>query len=263
MSRSLLADYRDSLKFPAFWTYATWLEIISRYRRSRLGIIWAFVPAALYTFGIGFFFATLQGYVVLEFLPHLGLGYLVFRLITSTLNDVTTACASNSSYILDGRVRLTDYVLKVMARALFYFCVGVPVLAVALALSPNFQPIGLLAFFPAIFVVLLNVAWMGAILAVLGTRFPDVSQLIGSALMFGFLFTPIIWRAELVPPDTLRGGIARANPLFHMVELVRAPLLGEPLEPLTFAYIGIFLIVGWLLAAIIYKRYAKYVPIWI
>jgi ABC-2 type transport system permease protein len=263
MSRSLLADYRDSLRFPAFWTYATWLEIISRYRRSRLGILWALVPAALYTFGIGFFFATLQGYAVLEFVPHLGLGYLVFRLITSTLNDATTACAANSSYILDGRVRLTDYVLKVMARALFYFAVGVPVIVVALALSPSFKLIGLLTFLPSILVVLLNVAWMGVLVAVVGARLPDVSQFIGSALMFGFLFTPIIWRAELVPADTLRGSIARANPLFHMVEVVRAPLLGEPLEILTFIYLAVFLVVGWATAAIVYRRYAKFVPIWI
>lgn len=263
MSRSLFADYLESFRFPEFWTYATWLEIISRYRRSRLGVIWAFVPAALYTFGIGFFFATLQGYSVLEFLPHLGLGYLVFRLITSALNEATTACSSNSSYILDGRVRLTDYVLKVIAKATFYFCVGLPVLIVALILSPAFDPIGLLTILPALLLVFLNIAWMGVLVAVLGARLPDVSQFVGSVLMFGFLFTPIIWRAELVPPDTLRGGIARANPLFHMVEIVRAPLLGEPLEVLTFIYLAIFLVIGWALAAVVYRRYAKYVPLWL
>lgn len=263
MTRSLLADYSGSLRRPEFWTYATWLEIVSRYRRSRLGIMWAVVPAALYTFGIGYFFATLQGYPVREFVPHLGMGYLVFRLVTSSLNDATTTCLSNSSYILDGRVRLTDYVLKVIARAMFYFCIGLPVVAVAFLISPDFHPSGLLFFLPSVLFVLLNVAWMGVLVAVLGARLPDVSQFVGSILMFGFLFTPIIWRAELVPADTLRGGIARTNPLFHLVELVRAPLLGEPLEPLTFVYLGVFLVVGWACAAFVYRRYARYVPVWI
>lgn len=263
MRRSLLADYSDSFKRPEFWTYATWLEIVSKYRRSRMGILWAFVPALLYTFGIGYFFATLQGHNVWEFVPHLGLGYVIFRLITSSLNDATTTCASNSSYILDGRVRLTDYVLKVIARAMFYFCTGIPAVAVALLFSPDFHAVGLFFFIPSLLVVLLNVAWMGVVVAVLGARLPDVSQFVGSVLMFGFLFTPIIWRAELVPPDTLRGGIARANPLFHLVELVRAPLLGESIEPLTFIYLAVMLIVGWAIAIFVYRHYAKYVPVWI
>ena len=38
MSRSLVRDYRDSLRFPEFWIYATWLELITKYRRSRLGL---------------------------------------------------------------------------------------------------------------------------------------------------------------------------------------------------------------------------------
>ena len=263
MKRSLVADYLDSFRHPEFWTYATWLEIVSKYRRSRLGVVWAFVPAVLYTFGIGYFFATLQGYEVREFVPHLGLGYVIFRLITSSLNDATSTCSSNSSYILDGRVRLTDYVLKVIARAMFYFFTGLPAVVVALILSPDLHLGGLVFFLPALFVVLLNVAWMGVVVAVLGARLPDVSQLVGSVLMFGFLFTPIIWRAELVPPETLRGGIARANPLFHLVELVRAPLLGEHIEPLTWVYLAVMLAVGWAAAAYVYRRYARYVPVWI
>lgn len=263
MSRSLLRDYWDSLRSPEFWIYATWLELVTKYRRSRLGLFWAFFPPLLYTFGVGWFFSRLQGYDALTFIPHLGLGYVLFRLVTVSLSEATTACAGHASFILDGRVRLTDYILRVVAKALFYAVLSVPVMCVALVLSPDFEPLGLLSLLPALAIVLANIAWMGAIVAVLGARLPDVNQLVGSILMFSFLFTPILWRADQVPLGTFRGSIARANPLFHLVEIVRAPLLGEPIEKLTYLYLAAMLIVGWAVAIWVYRKFARYVPIWV
>lgn len=263
MSRSLLGDYRDSLHSPEFWIYATWLELVTKYRRSRLGLFWAFLPPLLYTFGVGWFFARLQGYDVWVFLPHLGLGYVLFRLVTVSLSDATTVCAAHANFILDGRVRLTDYILRVVARAFFYAALALPVLGIALAASPAFEPVGLLVLLPTLAVVIANIAWMAAIVAVLGARLPDVNQLVGSILMFAFLFTPILWRADQIPLGTLRGSIARLNPLFHLVEVVRAPLLGEPVEGLTYLYLGLMLVIGWAIAIWVYRKFARYVPIWV
>lgn len=261
--RSLLKDYAGSLRDPGFWIYATWLELVSKYRRSRLGIVWAFVPPLLYSFGVGWFFSLLQNASPLEFIPHLGVGYVVFRLITSSLSEATVTMSGHSSYILDGRTRLTDYVLRVLAKSIFYFATSLPIIVLALALSPRFEWVGLLTVVPALLVVLLNIGWMCIVVSVIGARFQDVQELTGSFLMFSFLFTPIIWTSSNVPADSLRGVIARANPLFHFVELVRAPLLGEPMELLTFKYLACFMVIGWGVAYFVYRRYARYVPIWL
>lgn len=263
MIRSLLQDYRDSLRHPEFWIYATWLELVTRYRRSKLGILWALLPPFLYAFGVGWFFGTLQRIDPIEFIPHLGLGYVVFRLVTVAINESTTACAAHASFIMDGRTRLTDYVLRVVAKALFYFVLATPVIALALIMSGTVSWAGVGLAIPGLLIVLLNIAWIGAVVAVVGARFPDVSQLVGSVLMFGFLFTPIIWQASQVPLGTMRGTIARANPLFHFVEIVRAPLLHEPLERLSIVYLAVLTVVGWGLAAWVYRRYAKFVPMWV
>jgi ABC-type polysaccharide/polyol phosphate export permease len=263
MSRSLVVDYRDSLRFPEFWIYATWLELVTKYRRSRLGLFWALLPPALYAFGVGGFFAYIQGQNPLDYIPHLGLGYTIFRFITVSLSEATTACTGHASFILDGRVRLTDYVLRVVAKAFFYLVLSLPVAVAALAISPAFQWSGLLAVVPALLVVVLNIAWMGAIVAVLGARLPDIHELIGSILMVSFLFTPILWHADQAPVDTLRGAIARANPLFHLIEIVRAPLLGEPIEQMTYIYLGTMLVIGGLSAAWVYRRFARFVPLWV
>jgi len=263
MTRSLLQDYRDSLRHPEFWIYATWLELVTKYRRSKLGILWALMPPFLYAFGVGWFFGMLQGVDPIEFIPHLGIGYVVFRLVTVAISESTTACATHASFIMDGRTRLTDYVLRVVAKALFYFVLATPVITIALVMSGSVSLAGVMVAVPALLIVLLNIAWIGAVVAVVGARFPDVSQLVGSALMFSFLFTPIIWQASQVPLGTMRGTIARANPLFHFVEIVRAPLLEQPLERLSIVYVAVLTVLGWGVAAWVYRRYAKFVPMWV
>ncbi|MEL1262765.1 ABC transporter permease [Pseudoxanthomonas putridarboris] len=263
MTRHLVRDYLESFRHPEFWIYATWLDLVTKYRRSRLGMFWAFFPPVLYTFGVGSFFAHLQGIPAGKFVAHLGLGYMIFRFVTVSLSEATTTYAGHANFILDGRVRLTDYVLRVVAKALFYFMLAIPVMAVALAMSPDFRVVGLLALLPALALVFINVAWMGAVVSVIGARLQDVYELVGSALMFSFLFTPILWTAANAPPDTLRGGIARLNPLFHLVEIVRAPLLGEPIESWTYKYLVVFTLIGWLMAIHVYRRYARFVPLWV
>lgn len=262
-SRSLLKDYSASVRDPGFWIYSTWLELVTKYRRSRLGLVWALLPPVLYMFGVGGFYAHLQGYDAWKFMPHLGMGYVLFRVVTVSLSESTSAYSAHSSFILDGRVRLTDYLLRVMAKALFYLAMAMPALTVMLALNPHFNPVGLLMAIPAFGIVLLNIGWMAVVVSVLGARLQDVHEFIGSALMFSFLFTPIIWSADQAPIETFRGGVARVNPLFHLVEVVRAPLLGEPVERLTYFYLAGMLVFGWIIAAFIYRRYARYVPVWV
>src|SRR4051794_18236792 len=103
MSRSLIGDYIDSFRNPGFWTYSTWLELVTKYRRSRLGLFWALCPALVYMFGVGGFYGFLQGHSARDFIPHLGIGYITFRFITISLSECTTAFTGHASFILDGR----------------------------------------------------------------------------------------------------------------------------------------------------------------
>lgn len=260
---SIFRDYWRSLFQSEFWIYATWLDLVTKYRRSKLGLIWALVPPALYTFGIGAFYSLLSHMPPTHFFAYLGVGYVVYRLVTVPLSECCTTFRMHASFIQDGRVRFTDYVLRIIAKALFYFVMSLPIIAVALALSPDFRPMGLVTLIPALLVVLANVAWVGVVIAILGARLPDMHELMGSVLMFSFLFTPILWRADHVPSNSLQGFIARLNPLYHLLEIVRAPLLGIPIERLTFVYIAVMTVLGWLIAGFLYRRYARFVPIWI
>ncbi|GGA66704.1 sugar ABC transporter permease [Arenimonas soli] len=259
----LFKHFRGSLREPEFWAYSSWLDIVTKYRRSRLGLFWLLVPVALYTFGVGWFFAHLTGNDPYAFIPHLGIGFVLFRLLSTVINESTSVLPNHSSFVLDGHTRLTDFVMRVVAKAAFYFLTALPLLAIALAMAPNFVPSGLLAVLPLLLVALLNVAWIGVVVSLLGARFPDMHELMGSTFVFAFILTPILWQATLVPEGSMRSVLMRINPLFHMIEAIRAPVLGEQVFASTYWYLGIMTVAGWSLAWWLYRRYARFVPLWV
>jgi ABC-2 type transport system permease protein/lipopolysaccharide transport system permease protein len=253
----------SSLREPEFWAYSSWLDIVTKYRRSRLGLLWLLIPPIIYIFGVGYYFAKLQGVSPLGFIPHMGVGYLLFRFLMTTIMESASILPGNASFILDGHVRLTDFVMRVLAKGLFYLIVSLPILVVVLVLAPQLEPLGLLTMVPAMILLVTNALWMGIIVSLLGARFPDINELMSSLFIFGFILTPILWTAAAAPVGTAHGMFMRANPFFHMIEIVRAPLLGEPIEPFTYAFMAVLTVAGWALTAFVYKRYARFVPLWV
>jgi ABC-type polysaccharide/polyol phosphate export permease len=166
-------------------------------------------------------------------------------------------------FIHDGHQRLTDYLLRAVARSSFYFLMAVPLLAVALLCSDHFTPAGLGMAAIGLLVVVINMVTYAMVFSLLGARFPDLSEFMGSAIMFAFLLTPVVWYPSAAPEGTVHGTLMRANPLHHLLAIVRAPLFGEAVEPLTWAYLGITTAVGLVLASWAYGRFARRVPVWL
>jgi ABC-type polysaccharide/polyol phosphate export permease len=261
---SLFTHLSASLRRPDHWLYASWLDTVSRYRRHRLGLLWLFVPTAVYIWGIGGFLGAMQpGLDLPRFFAHIGLGFAVFRLASTVLTDATTTFASSQAYIYDGSLRLTDFILRSLARTVHHFLLTLPIVAVVVLGSPDFQWSGVPWAVLGLLLVLLNLFFHAVLFALLGARLPDLHELAGSATLALFLITPIVWHADAAPAGTVRGALMRANPFHHMLDVVRAPLLGGSIEPLTWAYLGAMTVMGVVLATLAYTRFARRVPAWL
>jgi ABC-type polysaccharide/polyol phosphate export permease len=260
---TLLVQFGDSFRQPAFWAYSSWLDIVTKYRRSRLGVFWLFVPPLLYVWGLGFFYSGLMGAVDANFICHVGIGFLLFRLMSTVITESSGVLPAHQAFILDGHVRLTDFVLRVLAKALFYFLMAMPVLAPALMLGPGVTLTGVLLGLLALPLVLANLLWIASVTSLVGARFPDVNEIMGNVFILGFVMTPIVWYAGSAPAGTIRGMVMRVNPMFHLIEIVRAPIMGEAVSRLTLAYVALMSLSGWLLAMVLHRRYSRFVPLWL
>lgn len=259
----LIADLWNSLRNYEFWAFSSWLGIVTKYRRSSLGFVWLFAPPVAYIYGIGYFYSSLFGREQLPFQVHLGIGYLLWRMVTQVIGQSSATMLGNRAFILDGRTRFTDYLMQVLVQALFYQLIAMMLVVPLLFMLPGVRPEGLALLAVSMPVFYLNVLWLSVVVGVVGARYPDIHELSNTIFIFGFLLTPIVWSADMAPVDSTRGFFARINPAFHLIEFVRAPLVGETLERGTLIYLAAMTVGGWLLAAFVYRRYSRYVAIWI
>lgn len=257
------AQLRQSLRRPEFWAYSCWLDITTRYRRTRLGLLWLLAPVTVFMLVTGPLYARIFNRDLATYMIHLGMGYAVWRLMVMVLNDSTSVLRSNKALIFDGNTQLTDYTLKAIAKSLFYFAFSMIGMLAVLAWSPAVPLPAIATLFLTIPVVLLNLVWVGYSLSILGARLPDLGEVLHTILMVGFLFTPIIWEGNRYPPSSLGGMVVRINPAYHMLELVREPLFGRMPPTSTLLYVALLTLAGWLLAIFLCRRYSRYVPIWL
>lgn len=259
----LIKDLADSLRQPGFWAYAVWLDLISKNRRNRLGPIWLIVPPLILVLALGNIYARLMNHPIAEYLPYLGVGYIHWRLLTQIISQSSTAFSSSSSHILDGRVRLTDFLLRMITRALFNYVFALVVIAAVMIWSPAVSIAGMGTLFFTIPVLLLNLFWISVVLGLFGARFPDTGEVVGAVMMFAFLLTPILWYVTKFKAESTRGYFVSLNPLYHLLDFVRAPVLGQGISVETAMFVCVMTGVGWLLAVVLYQRYARFVPLWI
>jgi len=256
-------ELRESFRNPEFWALTSWLDIMVRARRSRFGILWLLMPSIIYVFGLGTFFAAMRGGVNEDFYVHVALGAMVFRTLMSTVIGSANVFHGSYSFIMDGHMRLTDYLLESLAKSFFDLLMYLPAAIVTMLMWGQVSPLGLLLSIPTLLLIYINALWMSAVFSLVGARFSDFGQLLSNVSIFMFLLTPIIWHSEMMPAGSLRGQLMRFNPFYHFVEIFRAPIMGNPIEPLSLWYVGIITVVGLLVATFVYRRYARFVPLWI
>jgi len=113
---------------------------------------------------------------------------------------------------------------------------------------------------PGLLLVLLNGATATLFIGMMSARFRDVPQLINSVVQIVFFVTPIMWKPELLRSRTF---IADFNPFYHLLEIVRAPLLGS--LPSTKSYIAVLLItlVNVVIVGAFFARFRSRISYWV
>lgn len=212
---------------------------------------------------LGNVYSHLMGHPTAQYLPYLGVGYVVWRFMLQIINDSVSTFQSHKAFIMDGRTRLTDFILRCFAKAGYQLLFGMIVVFCVMLWSPDMSVARMLTLAVTFPILLLNLAWIAVCLALVGARFREFHEVMGTVLMVGFLVTPVLWTVDRFPPDSLRGMVVRFNPAFHMIDIVRAPVLGSMPERSSWVFVSVMALIGWPLAALLYRRYARFVPIWV
>lgn len=242
------------------WGALGWHDIRQRYRRSVLGPFWFTLSTLIMVVVLGFLYSTLLGQEIEHYLPYLGIGLVVWQYISACINEGSNAFIESGHLIKQIRLPLTIHATRVIWRNFIILMHSLPVVFVLLLLFGYAPGLEVLLVIPGLVLLFLNGVWISIVFGILCTRYRDVLPIVANLVMVGFFFTPVMWMPELLQD---RGWVADFNPLYHMIEIVRAPMIGRDVQ-LTSWVVGVsFTLVGFWLAQMLMKRARNRVAYWL
>ena len=236
-------------------------DVRSRYRRSTLGPFWNSLSMAVQALVTAFVFGFLFNLPNERYLPFLCLSLVLWFFIVSTVNEGASAFISAGELILQVRRPFTVYIMQVMWRNLIIFGHTIVIFFVVAFLYGQFPgPVYLLAI-PGFVLLVLNVAWASFLSAILSTRFRDVPMIVQNAFTVLFWLTPIVYM-----PNQLGGYVeqmVRLNPLTHVVQVVRDPLLLSQPTLENWVVATSTALVGWAVTLLTFARFRSRIAYWL
>jgi lipopolysaccharide transport system permease protein len=218
-----VADFTTAVGLWPLWTRLGWNDILHRYRRSTLGPLWSTVNIAVTVIALGLVYSQILNLPVRQLMPFVCVGLIVWGFISAIMLDAGSLFSGSESYIKQVRLPYLLYVCRFVFSKVVLLAHDLPIYFLLL-LYFQIWPGGVILYaIPGFILLAINAAFASLTIGMASARFRDIPRIIASLVQVLFLITPIIWTPDLLGP---RLYLAQGNPFFHLIEIVRAPLLG-------------------------------------
>ena len=256
----MITDLAAGLRSWHAWSLRAWFDIVLRYRRTLIGPFWMVLTTALFIACLSVIAPAIFGGSNPDFIPYLGAGIIVWNFISISLAELTGCFIEHRGEIQAIRKPYSTYVYRIILRNLIVFLHTLIIYVfIAIIFEKNFVGSIPLFLFGVVLSVL-NFVWIGFFLGIICARFRDVQQVIVSILMIAFLVTPVFWDKSAMVG---RRWIVDYNPLNHLLEVMRAPLLDQTPSAFSYGFLGVSLILGFAMTTYFYRRFMRRVVFWL
>lgn len=197
--------------------------IKTRYKRSSLGVAWTVLNPVLNMVVMAVAFSTVFKDSVSNYPVYLLVGLIWWNFLTQTTNYAIGSVVWGGAILKRVYLPRTIYAIASIAHGLINLAITlVPLAVIMLAMGHPFHATW---WFVPIAVLMLAVFALGVALFVstLAVFFGDVIDLYGLLLQAWFFLTPIVYPESIFPPQF--AWFLRMNPLRHLLEMFRAPIL--------------------------------------
>ena len=246
------------------WGYLGWQDIKQRYRRSVLGPLWISISMGVVATAMGLLYGVLFGQPIATFLPYVATGLLIWTFVSGCILEGSEVFIANEGLIKFLPAPLSLHVYRLVWRQTLFFLHNLVIWALLIVIFP--QPLGwsVLLAVPAFAVLVLNGTWIAILAGIIATRFRDIPPIVASLTQLLFFMTPIVWSYEILK-DNLdeRARLAELNPVMHFVEILRQPLLGQPIVWRHWYVVAAITVAGWAAALVFLRNYRSRVPYWV
>jgi ABC-2 type transport system permease protein len=259
-------DLAQGWKQRQLWGHLGWQDIKQRYRRSVLGPLWISISMGVIALGLGILYSLLFQTDIRTFLPHVAVGLLIWNFISGCILEGSEVFIANEGLIKFLPAPLSLHVYRLVWRQTLFFLHNLVIWAVLMIVFPHQLGWSLLLAVPAFALLAVNGGWISILSGILATRFRDIPPIIASVVQLAFYLTPIVWSVDILssnPAVQERARLVEINPLYHFLEIVRAPLLGQHISWFSWAVVAVITVVGWGVGLLCMRNYRARVAYWV
>lgn len=263
-ARGAWRDFFEGLQLVPIWGLLGWHDIRQRYRRSVIGPFWLSISTAIMVGALGFVYSGLFNQDITKYLPFVAVGLIVWGFISTVFNESTTVFVNSEGMLKQIRLPLTVHVCRMVWRNFIIFAHNAVIIVAVMVWAQTPITWELLLIPAALLIICFNGINVGLLLGIFCTRFRDIVQIVASLTQLLFFVTPIMWSpAILSSRDINRNWIAEYNPAYHFIEIIRAPVLGEPILMNSWMVVFAISIATWLLAMWVLTKFRHRVAYWL
>jgi ABC-type polysaccharide/polyol phosphate export permease len=235
-------DLRNStLRIGLAWSLA-WHDVVSRYRGSILGPFWITLSMGLMVLGISFVYSHLFDIPLNDFMPFVACGIVFWGVIAGTITEGCDTFVQASGMLSQTSLPMLTFVWRAVLRSVINLAHHIVIVVAVLAWYGTWRQANAPLALAGLLLVLINIAWITLAVAIASARFRDIPQIVGSITQFAIFLTPVFWQAR---GKLLDHALLMLNPFYHMLDAVRAPLLGHTPTAQTYLTLAGMAVVGW------------------
>ncbi|HXX07069.1 MAG TPA: ABC transporter permease [Pseudolabrys sp.] len=260
-SQIALIDILAGIHAINIWARLGWRDTKRRYRRTVFGPFWTTASLALFVLTLGILWANLWGHDPKTYLPYLTAGMVCWSLFSAVSTEGGACLIVQETLIKQLRISYTLLVCATVWRNVIVFFHNLIIYLLVCIYGGVSITWATLLFIPGFILFCANAIWIVGLLGAVCTRYRDIQQLVGSLLQISMFLTPILWT-----PDQLKGRVALLadlNPLYHLIAIVRDPMLGVAPAPMQWIVVLAITVAGWTLLIRVMTKFRHRIVYWI
>jgi ABC-type polysaccharide/polyol phosphate export permease len=226
----VLAEFCFVARRIGTWGTLAWFDTKFRYRRTTIGPLWITLSTGVTVLAVGFVYGQIFGHptgtTIAGYMAYFAVGTVLWAFVSTTISQACVVFSQSGGLIKALPVPLLLHVFRMIARnivLLAHNALIIVMLWVVFRWSVDWR---ILLCIPGLILLVLTLFGTAVALGILGTRFRDIEQIVAALLQLMFLITPILWLPSVIR-NTPASPLLDLNPAYYMIEVVRAPLLGE------------------------------------
>lgn len=236
-------------------------DIRQRYRRSFLGPWWITISTLILVATLSIIFSVVFKSSSNSYIGFLSIGIIIWRFIEMTLKDFCECFSKDSQMLKQININKSFFIYRTIIKNLIILVHNFVIIIFVIFIFDIKISYKLIFLLPGIILLINSLLWIGVIFSIICSRFKDFTEIITNLLQVIFYLTPIIWSTDIADGRYF-DLLINLNPFYHMIELVRSPILSSE-NYSSFIIVFIINMVGTFFSYFFFKKYENKIIFWV